>query len=172
MTFLTFSVILSGCRSTSSDREAGPPPLGDTLVAIFQGMKEVAFANRVADITGFLETAEAARLSRISRNYGSATLGWCLERQLGSWPDPDTLDFEDLIYQPPYARIALSGPGRFASYREDRVCFTFFLFKREQDTWRLAAVSSLEKERFDPYGTELSYLETELPSKLRFPRLF
>ena len=96
------------------------------------------------------------------------------------------VDFQDLMYiklqeangqasateGAGYARLEWTGGASSIGYREERVRYTFILFKRHNSGWKLAAISTLEKERYDPYGTELTYLETELPPKLRFPRLF
>lgn len=174
LTVLVALVFLGGCRDAgqnSADSQSQPPPLGDTLVTVFEAIVSAATTDRSEDFRDFLVLSEAERLDRIRKSYGSVSLGWCLERQLGSWPDLDTLEFEDLVHRPPYARVAFSGAGAFAAY-QDRVRYTFLLFKQNDRDWRLAGVSSLEKDRFDRYGTELGYLETELPAQLRFPRLF
>lgn len=173
LTILVGSVGWLGCNSNnSSQTDHNPRPvLADTLVAIFAEIKAAVMDDRAEDFVRFLDPIEAARLLP-ARKRRNGSLGSYLRHRLAGWPDPDTLQFEDLIHEPPYARVALSGSaGRFG-YRQERVRYTFVLFKRQQETWRIAAVSSLEKERLDPYGTELSYLETELPPKLRFPRLF
>jgi len=170
---LTVLVALASCRDAghkSADSQLQPPPLGDTLVTIFEAIVSAAMTDRSEAFRDFLVSSEAERLDRIRESYGSVSLGWCLERQLGSWPDLDTLEFEDLVHRPPYARVAFSGAGAFAAYK-DRVRYTFLLFRQNDYGWRLAGVSSLEKDRFDRYGTELGYLETELPSQLVTPEV-
>ena len=164
---------LTGCRDTRRTADAGnkPPPLGDTLVTVFEAIVDAATSDRPEAFRAFLAASEAERLDRVRRSYGSVSLGWCLERQLGVWPDLDTLEFEDLVHRPPYARVAFTGAGAYGAYH-DRVRYTFLLFRQSDSGWSLAGVSSLEKDRHDRYGTELSYLETELPSRLRFPRHF
>jgi len=174
LTIATILTFIFAWKPTGSEGPAQPPfpPLADTLVAIYADIKAAAVTERPDEFAKFLDTAETIRFVQANQSRRSGSLASYLRRRLASWPDPDTLDFEDLVYQPPYARIALSGPGSGSAYHQDRVLFTFVLFKMEQEHWRLAAFSSLEKERRDHYGTELSYLETELPPKLRFPRLF
>jgi hypothetical protein len=141
-------------------------------VTIFEELKEAAVDNRFEAFLDILDETEAARLRRLSRSHGFGSLRSFLKHQFAEWPDPDTLSFEDMAYHPPYARVALTGGGGRIGHRQEYVRYTFLLFKRERDSWRLAAVSRLEKARFDPYGVELGYLETELPPKLRFPRIF
>jgi hypothetical protein len=163
---------LIGCREAGDKTaDSEPPPLGDTLSTIYEAIVTAATTDRHENFRKMLVLSETQRLDRIRENYGAMSIGWCLERQLGSWPNLDTLVFEDLVHQPPYARVSFSGAGAYAAY-DDRVRYTFLLFRQNDTGWRLAGVSSLEKDRFDRYGTELGYLETELPSQLRFPRLF
>ena len=168
---LAFIGACRDARQTAADGQSAPPPLGDSLVSIFEEIVSAAVTDRSEDFKDLLASSEAERLGRISRGYGGVSLGWCLERQLGSWPNLDTLTFEDLVHKPPYARVAFTGAAPLARY-DDRVRYTFLLFRQSDSGWRLAGVSSLEKDRYDQYGTELGYLETELPGQLRFPRLF
>ena len=171
LAILTTLVACSDNRPSSADSQLQVSPLGDTLATIYEAIVSAATADRSEDFRDFLVLSEAERLDRIRESYGSVSLGWCLERQLGSWPNLDTLEFEDLVHRPPYARVAFSAAGAFANYK-NRVRYTFLLFRQNERGWCLAGVSSLDKDRFDRYGTELGYLETELPSQLRFPRLF
>jgi hypothetical protein len=71
-----------------------------------------------------------------------------------------------------YARLTMVGPGTRIGQDRERRRYTFLLFKRDGARWKLSAMSTLEKERYDPYGYEITYHETDLPPKLRFPRQF
>jgi hypothetical protein len=170
-----FAASWSGCSEepgTEVSQIGEKPPLADTLVAIFHELKAAALSDRANDLVNFLDSAEARRLRRVCGYYSLPGLRQYLESRFAGWPDPDTLTLEDFTFQPPYARIAFAGAGSQIGRREERVRFTFLLFRQVSASWRLAAVSSLEKDRYDRYGTQLSFLETELPSSLRFPRLF
>lgn len=163
-----------GCSRGSGPEiaRADTPPLADTLVSIFHELKAAALSDRANDLITLLDSAEARKLRRVCGHYSLPGLRQYLETRFAGWPDPDTLKFEDLTVQPPYARIAFAGAAEQMGRKEDRVRFTFLLFRQVSQNWRLAAVSTLEKDRFDPYGTRLGFLETELPSTFRFPRLF
>ena len=164
-----------GCSAGSGSevaQVAENPPLADTLVSIFHELKAAALSDRASDLVSLLDSAEARKLRRVCGHYSLPGLRQYLETRFAGWPDPDTLKLEDLTVQPPYARITFAGAAEQMGRREDRVRFTFLLFRRVSQNWRLAAVSTLEKDRCDPYGTPLSFLETELPSVFRFPRLF
>ena len=148
------------------------PPLADTLVAIFHELKAAALSDRANDLITLLDSAEARKLRRVCGHYSLPGLRQYLETRFAGWPDPDTMSLEDLTVEPPYARIALAGAAEQVGRRDERVRFTFLLFRQVSQNWRLAAVSTLEKNRYDRYGTPLGFLETELPSTFRFPRLF
>jgi len=172
--FVLYMAFLYGCQLGERDREEVKerPPLADTLLAILSRLGDAARGNEPDQFIGLLDSAEADRLRKLTAKQGFHSLRGYLQYQFASWPDPDTLTFTDLVEQGPYARLALSGTGVGFGRRGGNVRYTFALFKKTDTTWRLAAVSSLEKPRFDPYGTEQDYFETELPPKLRFPRLF
>jgi len=162
----------SGGSRTEVARAADKPPLADTLVGIFHELKAAALSDRANDLVGMLDSAEARRLRRVCGHYSLPGLRQYLETRFAGWPDPDTMSLEDLTVEPPYARIALAGAAEQVGRRDERVRFTFLLFRQVSQNWRLAAVSTLEKNRYDRYGTPLGFLETELPSTFRFPRLF
>jgi hypothetical protein len=147
-------------------------PLVDTLVQILDRLRETAYSNQSEEFLGMLDSAEAVRLRRLADRNGFRSLRTYVEHLFAHWPDPDTLQFGDLTRAEPYARLTLTSDVESGRYREEAVRYTFVLFKKEAVGWRLAAISTLEKRRYDPYGTEVSYLETELPPRLRFPRLF
>jgi hypothetical protein len=166
--------VLSGCQAGDGDQSEAKdrPPLADTLMAILTQLGDAARGNEADRFIGLLDSSEAERLRELTARQGFHSLRGYLQYQFACWPDPDTLIFTDLVEGGPYARLALSGAGVGFGRRGQSVRYTFALFKKSDTTWRLAAVSSLEKPRFDSYGTEQDYFETELPPKLRFPRLF
>jgi hypothetical protein len=167
-------LILLGCNTLTDERPKprARPPLADTLLSILAQLGEAARNDQADQFIGLLDSAEARRLARLTEQHGFASLRGYLQHQFANWPDPDTLAFSDLMADGRYARLALEGAGLRAGRRQEMVRYTFALFARADQDWKLAAVSSLEKPRYDRYGTELGYLETELPPKLRFPRLF
>jgi len=172
---LSCLALLATCARDNSEQlaqKAEKPPLADTLVTIFEELKAAALSNRPEALAGFLDSSETSRLTYACHHYGFSALGQYLKLLFAGWPDPDTLSLEDLTVKPPYARLALAGRGTQFGFREERIRYTFLLFRYVSKDWRLAGVSSLEKARYDPYGTPLGYFETELPPKLRFPRLF
>jgi len=165
---------LAGCGCQPGDRtaESPRPPLADTLVSVLSQLTWAAWSGRPYEFATFLDSAEAGRLTKVTARHGFASLPNYLRYQFANWPDPDTLIFADLTQDGQYARIAFKGAGLSPRRGQEVVRYTFALFKLTGERWKLAAVSSFDKPRFDQYGTEWSYLETELPPRLRFPRHF
>jgi len=157
-------------NQTSADVRQSP--LVDTLVTIFRDLQKASLSNRPEELVGFLDSAEARRFKSARKLYGDSGLRQYLEARFGGWPNPDTMLLEDLTVEPPFARIALAGEGAYMGANVERIRYTFLLFRRVKTGWKLASVSTIEKDRYDRYGTELGYFETELPPTLRFPRLF
>ena len=119
-----------------------------------------------------LDPTEKEDLADLTRRHGFSSLRTYLERQFVNWPDVDTLTYGGLTNTGNYARLTLVGRGSSFGRGGEKVRYTFLLFRRGQACWGLTAMASLEKERFDRYGYEVSYHETDLPPKLRFPRQF
>ena len=166
-------LLLSACPKSPQTAQIQPrPALADTLVSIFEQLKQAARTNQVDEFLDLLDTVEARQLKGKASLNGFRSLRTYVEHQFEHWPDPDTMSYVDLVTGRDYARLGLQGfAARLGPHRE-RVRWTFLLFRRDEDQWRLSAMSSMEKGRFDRYGTELTYLETELPPRLRFPRVF
>ena len=166
-----FSVLLgTACRLTENKAAVKEPPLADTLRGVFAEMTQALAAGDSEGFFKLIHPDDRAQLRNISKRHGYSSLKAYLEGQMRGWPDPDTLVFADLITTGPYARLALWGRGTSYGRGRDLVRYTFLLFKQQDHQWRLSAMSSIEKEREDPYGYKVTYHETDLPSKLRFPR--
>lgn len=150
------------------------PPVVDTLRGIFEDLHGAMLARDQDRFFSLLDPTEGAKLQKLVRQYGYLSLKSYIERQFAQWPDLDTLSVYEIKEGGDYLRLTLTGPGTRFGYREPRIRYTFLLFRRHGDSWRLAAVTDLESEQFDPYGYgyEKHVHETDLPPKLRFPRVF
>jgi hypothetical protein len=166
-----FSILLvTACRLTGNQAAVKEPPLADTLRQVFADMTQALASGDSDNFFELIHPDDRAQLRDISKRHGYSSLKAYLEGQMRGWPDPDTLAFADLITTGQYARLALWGAGTSYGPGRDLVRYTFLLFKQYKHQWRLSAMSSIEKEREDPYGYKVTYHETDLPSKLRFPR--
>ncbi len=119
----------------------------------------------------FVHPAEAEIFREIARQYGYSSLRAYLKNQLHGWPDPDTLMLAGAVSNGTWARLALSGNGTSFGRQKASTRYTFFLFKQHDRQWKLAAMATLERDREDLYGNALTFHETDLPPKLRFPKL-
>lgn len=169
-------VVETVSHALSNDPMAGfsevKTPLSDSLLAIFRGMSVAVSHHREDVFEAFLHPDAHGELQLRTQRYGFKSLMAYLRNHAGDWPDPDTLLLIDLVHDSLNARVTLVGRGRYWSQSRDRIRYTFLLFRTSPNGWKLAALSALEKERTDPYGYPVSYHETELPPKLRFPRAF
>jgi hypothetical protein len=159
------------CQAVQDEQAGVPSPLADSLMSIFVDMTEAVRGNEPDRFFELVHPDEVHNLQAISRKHGYSSLKAYLRSQLHGWPDPDTLVFADITTTGSYARLALTGPGSRLGWGEERVRYTFLLFKRDGTQYKLAAMTGFEKERYDLYGHEITYHETDLPPKLRFPRL-
>ncbi len=150
------------------------PPLVDTLTGVFENLHQAMLAADQDRFFGLLDPQEGAKLKVAVRKNGYGSLKTFIERQFANWPDFDTLNLYEIRQAGPYARLTFSAPGTRFGFKEPRTRYTYLLFKRLQGSWRIAAVTDMECDRFDPYGYgyRLSFHETDLPPKLRFPRAF
>jgi len=167
------SILWLGCAD--SEFRTDPPPtlsLADTLVDVFSELQDAISVREYDRFLELLDPVEATRLKQLARRHGFASLHNYIRLQFAEFPDPDTLAFVGITEGAGYARVEFAGRADQFGHREERVLYTFILYKRQSSGWKVAAISSLEKERFDSYGTEVSYFETDLPPRLRFPRLF
>ena len=144
--------------------------LVDSLEITFNNVR-VSLENREADqFIDLMEPAEADRIKAAADAKGYTTLSRFIERRLNGCPDLDTLDFFESKQSDNWVRLTYTYVESSRNKRNELVRYTFILFHKEADQWKLSAVNYLDKERYDSYGSLLSFHETELPLKLRFPR--
>ncbi len=159
------------CQPVDQQRSAVPPPLADTLMTVFADMTGIITGDLSEDFFDYIHPDESRTLHQIARQHGYSSLRAYLQNQLRGWPNPDTLRYSGIISNGTYARLALAGNGSSFGSSNRQVRYTFLLFKRSDQQWKLAAMAALEKEAQDVYGNAITYHETDLPTKLRFPRL-
>jgi hypothetical protein len=170
-------LILAGCLLTEgkdepSAQEAAVDPLIDSLADVYRGARRAALAHDRAAFFELLDSAKAASLSKTARKYGYDAVDSYIAHRVSSWPELDTLEFHESKDCENYVRLTYHGPVQTFGFQDARVMYTFLLFKRYGNHWRLTAMSSLQKDQYGLYGYELSYHETDLPPQLRFPRKF
>lgn len=151
---------------------ASPPPLADSLMSVFGELHQAVLQDDLDRFLTILDPVEAANLKSLTRQRGFGSLAAYLRTQFSNWPELDTLQFESLVEERGYARLALIGPGSRLGFKTERTRYTFLLFKSRDQDWKLSAMTTIEKDRYDLYGHEITYHETDLPPRLRFPRRF
>lgn len=170
-------VVTLGCSEAQNRTDAPSPtqpPVVDTLRAVFDELQQAVLQGQPERFKSLLDPVQADTLRKLIRKHGYLSLRSYIERQFANWPNLDTLELCEVKQEGGYIRLAYKGPGTKFGYRRPRVRYTFLLYRQTREKWRLAAVTGIEREQYDPYGYgyELTYHETDLPPKLRFPRLF
>ncbi len=164
-------IAISGCTTTDSDQIAQQPLLADSLSTIYGTLKEATVTNNPDDFFACLDPLEAYHIKMLASTNGYRQVKSFIERKYALLPDLDTLNFHELKRAGDYVRLTYIGSGTSLGYRKERARFTFLLFREFKSAWKLSAVSSIERDRFDRYGYEITYHETDLPPKFRFPRI-
>ena len=91
---LLLSILLYSCSNQEiADRAESRPALADTLVSVFEQLKQAAQANRSESFLDMLDTASATQFSAKASRIGFRSLRTYVEHQFQNWPDPDTMAF-------------------------------------------------------------------------------
>jgi hypothetical protein len=168
---LLVAALTISCAEEFSLPTVSSTPLADTLMTVFADMSRVIKEDCSEEFFRFVHPEEASILRQVARNHGYSSLRAYLDNQLRGWPEPDTLAFCGIVSNDSYARLALAGHGSVLSGGKPHIRYTFLLFRRSDEEWKLAAMAAMEKRARDLYGNVMTYHETDLPFKLRFPRL-
>ena len=164
-------IAISGCTADDGDPIARQPLLADSLSTVYGVLKEAANNNNPEVFFDCLDPIEAYHIKKLAASNGYRQVKSFIERKYVSLPNLDTLNFHELKRAGNYVRLTFVGSGTSLGYRMERARFTFLLFREYDSAWKLSAMSTIERERFDRYGHELTYHETDLPPKFRFPRI-
>ena len=183
LSFLLLSLVISGMLSlrscaVSPEKIVLPPQstedigLADSLRTVFQEVRAAMIEGNPEEFLALLDQEEVPEMRRLARKHGFRSLKTYFGSRYANWPDLDSLRYGGLVTSRGYARLALVGTGESSSPGRERLRYTFFLFRLQADGWKLAASTTFDMDRYDPYGHEITYHETDLPPKLRFPRQF
>jgi len=170
LALLAVALCLTCRHEPATESIPDPSPVVDTLKTLFAELQESlndGSPNRFFDM---IDPREMTELRQLVRQHGYLSLTSYIKRQFRQWPDLDTLALAEVKQSGDYLRLTFAGPGTRFGYREPRVRYTFLLFHRYDRGWLLAALTDIENDKYDPYGYETSYHETDLPPLLRFPR--
>ncbi len=169
---LCLVVLAANCRQAKDNDEehTSVPPIVDTLRTVFYDIRDAVRYNKPDRFFSYLDPDEYQNLQQLATSRGYTSLASYINRQFRNWPDPDTLSLHEIKRSGDLIRLAFAGAARLTRSDERRLRYTFFLFRKQDEQWKLVAMSDLETPRIDPYGNEMTFHETDLPSKLRFPR--
>lgn len=170
--FLCFSCLIlfgSSCKTGREAESVEESALTDSLLSIIDQVTTAVNDQRYPDFLELVDPDERGELEKMVTRYGYSSVKAYLDQQMHGWPNTDTLTLADLVWDSTHARLTFEGNGASFGLRPT-IRYTIMMLRHTSDGWRLTAMTSIEKEAEDRYGNRLTYHETELPSKLRFPR--
>lgn len=177
MRTIVSAIFISSCLSFGSGCQEQPqttatlPPLADSLKAVYANARLAIHTDSLTRFLDLLDPLEGRHVSKLARANGFKSVRTFLLRRYGRMPNLESLHFEQIKNSPSYARMTFTGGMTDPGFKEARIRYNFVLFKRHDNQWKFSAFSAIEKNRYDRYGRELGFHETELPRKLRFPRI-
>lgn len=169
---LASTIILgSGCEIAQQVEPVGRSALADSLLSIFEQATTAVSERRYPEFLRLVDPDERRQLEEMVAQYGYSSIKAYLDQQMHGWPNLDTLTLTGFVSDGTHARITFEGNGsNFGLKRSVR--YTIVMLRLTPDGWLLTAMTSIEKDAEDQFGNRLTYHETELPTKLRFPRPF
>ena len=173
MVAIALGLACSEAQNQTSAPVSTQPAVVDSLRVVFDELQQAVLQGQPERFRSLLDPAQADTLHKLIRKHGYLSLRSYIERQFANWPNLDTLELCQIKQSANYVRLAYKGPGSNFGHREPWVRYTFLLFKHHRDSWRLAAVTSIEAEQFDPYGYgyERRCTKPDLPPRPAFRRL-
>lgn len=160
----------AGCQKQPMS-QAVLPPLADSLKAVYSDVRMAMYSDSLARFLNLLDPLEGRHVDKLARSNGFKSVRSFLLRRYGRMPNLDSLHFEQVKNSPSYARMTFTGGRTQPGIQKPRIRYNFILFRKHDDQWKFSAFMAIEKDRYDRYGRENGYHETELPPKLRFPRV-
>lgn len=171
---LQIIIILVCCYSFELDNyepNEEIPALADSLSLSCVHIKHLVDNYNMSTFLKMIDPEEAKKLKRIAFHAKVNDKMNYIRTGFVNLPNIDTLKFYDLTNTEDFVRLTYIGDGTSYSRKQDYINYSFFLFHRHNDFWKFLAYSSLEKQRQDFYGHKLTYHETDLPPRFRFPKI-
>lgn len=148
---------------------AGKSALSDSVLSVFEQAAAAVAEKRYPDFLKMVDPDERQQLEVMVAKYGYSSIKAYLDQQMHGWPNTDTLILTGFISNSSHARITFEGNG--SNFGQERsIRYTIVMLRLTPEGWRLVAMTSIEKDAEDRFGNRLTYHETDLPTKLRFPR--
>lgn len=172
LTILIATLPLSRCTQEPLELVRPGLPMVDSLLASYAAIREAAESSDSDRLLALMEPDDADMLRSLAAKHGYNSLRSYLSYQMSGWPDPDTLSIIGVKRYGQFARLTFAGQATPTSWQSSAIRYTMILFKEHEGQWRLSAITSIEKDRYDLYGHEISFHDADYPPRFRFPRLF
>lgn len=167
---LTVTVPLSQCREEPLELKRPGLPMVDSLLACYSAARKAAERSDEETLLALMEPQDALLLRALAVRHGYSSLRSYLFNSMYGWPDPDTLSIVDVKRYGEYARLTLAGTATASTSEYHVIRYTAIMFKEHDSQWRLSAITSIERDRYDLFGQEMGIHDTDFPPRFRFPR--
>ncbi len=165
------AICLTSCQSHQKLEITKISSLAENLSIKFDKISDFIENNHFDSLETLIDPIELISLKFKAEVNRTRDINHYIKRNYSSLPHTDTLQFYEIKNTENFIRVTYIGDGNKYQNKTERVLYTFLLFRNCESVWKLAATSSIEKERFDSYGNEMTFHETELPALFRFPRI-
>ena len=177
---ITFVLCLyiSGCGQQTNETSSlpisinEPNSLTDSLMTVYGNIITAVKNDDIKSFYNYLDPEKTKQFISGINKFNPRNLASDINRKISSWPALDTLQIYEIKQNENYIRLSFTGMPYYSRYDDQRIRYTFLLFKKINNQWRLSTISSFDKELYGLYGYVTTYHETDLPSGLRFPRMF
>lgn len=171
---LQLIIILVCCYSFELDNykpDEKLPALADSLSLSCVQIKHLVDNYNISTFLKMIDPEESKKLKQIASLAKVKDKMNYIRAGFVDLPNIDTLEFYDLTNSKDFVRLTYVGDGSSFGRKQDYINYSFFLFHRHGEFWKFMAYSSFEKKRQDFYGHKLTYHETDLPPRFRFPKI-
>ncbi len=143
----------------------------DSLALRFHFFRDAVLHLQTGEFKKLIDSRLSSELSRQAKKSRFSSSLQYFKWQNPHLPALDTLQFYEIQESGVYRRIAYTGNILTFANQENRIRYTYLLYHRESKDWKLSGLASVDCDRYDSFGRELTIHETDLPSSMRFPKV-
>lgn len=142
----------------------------DSLLTVYGEVYHTALTEGPEAVVSMMDPVARRHLLTTVRSLEYESVVSYIEKQADTWPNADTLSVRAVDRSGDWVRLTLTGTPR-PGFGDDWTRYTMVLYRAHEDGYRMAAITSFEKETRDRYGYPVTLQEMELPELFRFPKV-
>ena len=159
-------------KEISSKDTSGPELAAvDSLALRFHFFRDAVLHRQTNEFKKLIDSRLSSELTFRAKKSRFTSSVQFFKWQNPNLPSLDTLQFYELRESGEYRRLTYTGNILSFANQDIRIRYTYLLYRLDRDDWRLSGIVSVDHDRYDSYGRELTIHETDLPSSMRFPKV-